>query len=103
MTKINNSIDNWVVTTFNPLLEKFGYRTTSIIRHVGMIWLVLFFTAATVLWAIMLGAYIKTGQMPPNASESTWTQIILCGIGLLGYYVNIFLSRILIDEDIKRK
>ena len=103
MTEMNNKIDDWVVTTFNPLLERFGYKTTGTIRNLGLIWLVIFFGTATVLWAIMLSVYIKTGHMPPNASTSTWNQIILCGVGLLGYYVYIFIDRILINEEIKGK
>lgn len=102
-TKINESIDSWVVRTFNPILKKFGYKTTSLIRYAGLAWFTLFCSIAIILWAIMVIAYIKTGQMSSNASASTWKQIILCGIGLPGYYTYLFLDRIMIDEDIKRK
>ena len=100
--QINHRIDQWVIRTFDPVLQKFGYVKIDLLRKASIIWMILFFGSAVILWLIMLTGYLSTGQMPVNSITSTWAQIILSTIGLIGYYGYIFIDRTLWDEDIKR-
>ena len=100
--QINIQIDKWVIKTFDPILQKHGYTKMDYIRKISIAWMILFYGSGIILWLSMLIGYIKAGQMPANAINSTWAQIDLCIVGLIGYYGYIFTDRTLWDEDIKR-
>ena len=101
---INKKLDNWVVRTFSPLKKQMSYEGLCAIRKLALGWLILFIAIAVMDWFWLI-VYVITHDMvmSPNGSSHVWFEIIACAISLMGYCPYIFLDRILLEEDIKRK
>ncbi|KKT66653.1 MAG: hypothetical protein UW58_C0004G0002 [Candidatus Collierbacteria bacterium GW2011_GWC2_44_30] len=99
---LNNRIDQWVVETFSPIVEKMGIEKAKFIRTASLVWMIVFYGITSAIWLVLSVEY-TVGIITSVSLPVGVFLMALCVLGLIGYYGYIFLDRALLDEEIKIK